>query len=128
MTKRLLIVDDALIIREMIREAATEAGWEVVGQAANGQEAISQYQDLRPDAVTLDLIMPEFDGIHALRGIIDLDPAARILVVSAIDQTEILKDALRIGATDFVVKPFETKRLVTALEKLATQRRAAATT
>ncbi len=127
MGKRLLVVDDALIIREMVKDAAWSAGWEIVGEASNGQEAIEQYQQTSPDVVTLDLIMPEFDGLHALEGIMKLDPAAQVLIVSAIDQTEILKEALRQGAADFVVKPFEKARLTSALEKLAARSTSAAT-
>ncbi len=127
MGKRLLVVDDALIIREMIKDAAWSAGWEVVGEASNGQEAIQQYQETSPDVVTLDLIMPEYDGLHALGGIMKIDPAAHILVVSAIDQTDILKEALQRGAADFIVKPFEKPRLTSALEKIASHERSPAT-
>ena len=114
----LLVTDDALIIREMIKDTATDAGWRVVGEAANGQQAIEQYQRLRPDAVTLDLVMPEFDGLHALRGILALDPQARVVVVSALEQKNVLMDAFKIGAADFVVKPFDRKALVATLEKV----------
>ena len=116
MTKRLLVVDDALIIREIIKDAAGNAGWEIAGEAANGQEAIEQFEQLRPDAVTLDLVMPEYDGLHALQGILEIDPAAKVVVVSALDQKNILKQAFKIGATDFVVKPFNNNALVQTLE------------
>jgi two-component system, chemotaxis family, chemotaxis protein CheY len=114
----LLVTDDALIIRAMIKDTATEAGWSVVGEAANGQQAIEQYERLRPDVVTLDLVMPEFDGLHALRGILALDPRARVVVVSALEQKNVLMDAFKIGASDFVVKPFDRKALVATLERL----------
>ncbi len=117
MARTLLVTDDALIIREMIKDAATAAGWEIAGEACNGQEAIEQYEDLRPDACTLDLVMPEYDGIHALRGILALDPDAKIVVVSALEQTTVLKEAFKIGATDFLVKPFDSKVLVSTLAK-----------
>ncbi len=74
MTKTLLVTDDALIIRQIIKDMVVNAGWEVVGEAANGQEAIDRYRELRPDAVTLDLVMPEHDGLHALHGIMEFDP------------------------------------------------------
>ena len=122
MTKKLLVTDDAMIIREMIKDTATENGWEIVGEATNGQEAIEQYQALNPDVMTLDLVMPEYDGLHALRGIMEADSDARILVVSALDQTDVLKEALSIGARDFIVKPFEKDRLVGALEKISAGR------
>jgi len=118
MPRRLLVVDDALIIREIIKDAVEGAGWEIAGEAANGQEAVEQYQLLHPDAVTLDLVMPEYDGLHALQGILDFDPHAKVVVVSALDQKNILKQAFKIGATDFVVKPFVNDALVRTLETL----------
>jgi two-component system chemotaxis response regulator CheY len=114
----LLVTDDAIIIREMIKDTAQAAGWTIVGEASNGQQAIERYDELRPDAMTLDLVMPEYDGLHALRGILALDPAARIVVVSALEQTSILKDAFKAGAADFLVKPFDRKTLVETLEKV----------
>ncbi len=118
MSKKLLITDDAMIIREMIKDAVSEDGWEIAGEATNGQEAIDRYEEIQPDAMTLDLVMPEFDGLHALRGIMEVDPEARVLVVSALDQKEILKNALELGAKDFIVKPFQKERLVGALNKM----------
>jgi len=114
----LLITDDAMIIREMIKDAVQPAGWSVVGEAANGQQAIERYLDLRPDVVTLDLVMPEFDGLYALRGIRAADPEARILVLSALDQTRVLKEAFALGASDFICKPFEREALLQTLETL----------
>ena len=108
MRKTLLVTDDALIIREMIKDAATEAGWEIAGEAVNGQDAIDKYQELKPDAVTLDMVMPDYDGIHALRGIIKADPQARVCVVSALDQTKQLKEACTIGRAHFLVTPCPT--------------------
>lgn len=121
MNKKLLITDDALIIRTIIKDATTEAGWTVVGEAGNGDEAIELYKQFQPDAVTLDLVMPGSDGLHALEGIIQHDPEAKILVVSALEQTEILKQALQIGASDFIIKPFHKESVVSALEKLVGQ-------
>ena len=118
MSKSLLVVDDAMIIREIIKDAARSDGWEIAGEATNGQEAIELYQALKPNAVTLDLVMPEFDGLHGLKGIMAYDPLACVLVVSAIDQKEILKDAMGLGARDFVVKPFAESSLLEALRKI----------
>jgi two-component system chemotaxis response regulator CheY len=118
MTRKLLITDDALIIRAMIRDAAELAGWEVVGEAADGQQAIDMYEQLRPDAVTLDMVMPQHDGLHALGGIMGLDPQAKVLVVSALDQKQTLKEAFRLGASDFIVKPFDKHALVATLDKM----------
>ncbi len=120
MTRRLLVTDDAIIIREMIKDAAVAAGWEIAGEASNGQEAIDRYVELRPDACTLDLVMPQYDGLHGLRGILAVDSEARVCVVSALDQKHVLKEAFQIGAADFIVKPFDRRFLVETLDKLVT--------
>ncbi len=115
--RTLLVADDALIIRQIIKDMATAAGWSVVGEASNGQEAIERYRQLRPDAVTLDLVMPEHDGLHALRGIMDFDPQAKVLVVSAWSSGG-LKNAFKAGAADFMSKPFDKNGLQATLESL----------
>jgi len=121
MVRTLLVADDALIIREIIKDMAAQAGWKVVGEAANGQEAIDRYRELHPDAVTLDMVMPEHDGLYALHGIMEFDPNAKVLVVSALEQRGVLKEAFKAGATDFVAKPFDKKNLQTTLEQLVTR-------
>ncbi len=118
MPRRLLVADDAMIIRQIIKDMAVSAGWEVVGEAANGQEAIERYRELHPDAVTLDLVMPEHDGLHALHGIMEFDSEAKVLVVSALEQRGVLKDAIKAGASDFVAKPFDKRSLQATLEQL----------
>jgi len=119
-TKTLLVADDALIIREMIKDIAIQAGWEIVGEAENGKEAVEKFEELHPDAVTLDVVMPEFDGIYAVRHIMEKHPDARIVMVSAVDQKSVLTDAFELGVSDFLVKPFDQKVLVKTLECLAT--------
>jgi len=119
MAKTLLIVDDAAVVRQKIKDVASGAGWEVVGEAGNGAEAVRRYAELRPAAVTLDLVMPEFDGIHALREIMAIDPDAKVIVVSALGQKNILKDAFKLGAADFIIKPFDRQALVNTLEQFA---------
>ena len=119
MAKTLLVTDDAAIIREKIKEAARRVGWEIVGEACNGKEAVERYTALRPTAMTLDLVMPEYDGIYALREILAIDPAAKVIVVSALGQKNVLKDAFKLGAADFVVKPFDTHTLSNTLEQFA---------
>ncbi len=126
MSARLLVVDDAMIIRELIKEAAAEAGIEVVGEADNGQSAIDQYCALRPDIVTLDLVMPKYDGLHALTGILAFDPQARVVVVSALEQTTILKEAFRKGASDFITKPFDKRILIATIDNVVNSAAAAA--
>ncbi len=118
MPRRLLVADDALIIRQIIKDMATAAGWEVVGEAANGKEAIERYRELHPDAVTLDLVMPGHDGLYALQGIMEFDPQAKVLIVSALEQRGVLRDAIKAGAADFVAKPFDKRNLQTTLEQL----------
>ncbi len=118
MAKTLLVVDDALIIREKIKDAAIEAGWEIVGDAADGQQALEKYKQFKPDVCTLDLVMPEYDGLYALREIRMVNPDAQIVVFSALEQKDVLKEAFKLGAADFVVKPFDRFALIDTLDKL----------
>ena len=116
---RLLVTDDALIMRMRIKDLAREAGWEVVGEAANGAECVERYAALRPDLVTLDIVMPEMDGVEALRAIRAADAEARVVMVSALDQKTKLSECIRLGALDFIVKPFDRERLLGLLRKYA---------
>ncbi|MCE5303869.1 MAG: response regulator [Planctomycetaceae bacterium] len=124
MAKTLLVADDAAIVREKIKEAARHAGWTIAGEARNGKEAIERYAATRPTVMTLDLVMPEYDGIYALREILAIDPNAKVIVVSALGQKNILKDAFKLGAADFVVKPFDAKVLASTIEQFAAQEEA----
>ncbi len=117
--KRILVVDDAIFMRKLISGVAAEAGWEVVGEAGNGVEAVAMYDQLRPDLVTMDLVMPEMGGLEALRLIRAGDPTARVVVVTALDQKQVLLDSIREGAVDFIVKPFDRQRVIDLLAKLA---------
>lgn len=118
---RLLVVDDAMLMRRMIRDVALEAGWEVVGEARNGQEGVDLFDQLRPDLVTMDVVMPEMGGLEALRKIIGLDPKARVVMVTALDQKQTIEEAIRDGALDFIVKPFERDRIFNLLGKIGTR-------
>src|SRR5579859_4220161 len=111
MSKRVLVVDDALIMRMRIKEIALDAGWEIAGEAANGEEGLAQYRQLRPDLMTLDIVMPKMDGLAVLRQIRQEDPQAKIVMVSAVDQKGKLTECIRLGAVDFIVKPFDKARL-----------------
>ncbi len=122
MTRTLLIVDDALIIRQMIKDTVEQDGWTVVGEATDGHRAIQCYQQLRPQAVTLDLVMPEYDGLYALRGIMAMDPRAKVLVISALDQTSVLKESFKLGAFDFLVKPFDKTLLLQTLNRMLSKK------
>lgn len=115
---RLLVVDDALIMRTMIKDLARQAGWEIAGEATTGAEAVTRYRELKPDLVTLDIVMPEMDGVEALRTIRGEDPAARVVMVSAIDQRAKLTECIQLGAHDFIVKPFDRQALRGMFESL----------
>lgn len=105
--KRVLIVDDALIVRRRIREIAEASGWIVAGEASDGKQAVSLYEKEKPDLVTLDIVMPELDGVEALKQIMTYDPDARVVMVSAVNQRDKLAECIQSGAVDFIVKPFE---------------------
>jgi two-component system, chemotaxis family, chemotaxis protein CheY len=115
---RLMVVDDAMIMRKIIRDVAVSAGWEVAGEASNGAEAVALYEILRPDLVTMDLVMPVMGGNEALRRIRASDPDARVVIVTALDQKQTLMESIRDGAIDFIVKPFERDRIVNLLGKV----------
>lgn len=115
---RLLIVDDAMIMRKMIRDVAEAAGWVVVAEASDGQQAVDLYREHQPDLVTLDLVMPVMGGIEALKVIRTGDPEARVLVVTALDQKEMLAETINAGALDYIVKPFDRQRMLGLLTKL----------
>ncbi len=114
---RVLVVDDAAFMRKMVSDALTKGGHEIVGEAGNGQEAVDRFQELKPDLLTLDITMPEKDGLQALREIISLDPAARVVMCSALGQESKVLESIKIGAKDFVVKPFQPDRVIGAVEK-----------
>ena len=111
MQKRVLVVDDALIMRMRIKEIALDAGWEIAGEAANGELGLALYRELRPDLMTLDIVMPKMDGVAVLRQIREEYPRAKIVMVSAVDQKGKLTECIRLGAIDFIVKPFDKARL-----------------
>ena len=115
---RLLVVDDAMIMRKMIKDVAVGEGWEIAGEANNGADGVRLYQELKPDLVTMDLVMPVLGGNDALRQIRALDPSARVVVVTALDQKEIVIESIRDGAIDFIVKPFERDRIAALFQKV----------
>lgn len=117
MSKRLLIVDDAMFMRMVIRDVAVEAGWVIVGEASNGEEALALYPKVNPDLVTLDLVMPKMGGLETLKAILEMNSNAKIVIVSALDQKETLMETIRAGAIDFIVKPFERERILGVLSK-----------
>ncbi len=114
---RVLVVDDAAFMRKMLGDALAKAGHEVVGEAANGQEGVTQFQSLRPDLTTLDITMPELDGLSALRQILSFDPSARVIMCSALGQESKVLESVKSGAKDFIVKPFNADRVVEAVAR-----------
>ena len=114
---RVLVADDAAFMRKMVSDALSKGGHEVVGEAGNGAEAIDRFLELKPDLTTLDITMPDKDGITALREIIALDPGARVLMCSALGQESKVIESIQLGAKDFVVKPFQPAQLLEAVGK-----------
>jgi two-component system chemotaxis response regulator CheY len=115
---KVLIVDDAIFMRRMLSDIIKEAGHEVIGEASNGREAIDLYAKQKPDLVTMDIIMPEMGGIDAVKEIVAKDKNACILMVSAMGQQQLVVEAIQAGARDFIVKPFESSRIVNAIDRL----------
>ncbi len=118
MSKKVLVVDDAAFMRMSIKNMITKHGFEVVGEAGNGNEAVAKYQELKPDIVTMDITMPEKTGLEALKEIIGMDPNATVIMVSALGQEAMMKDAITSGAKGFIVKPFKEDIIVAELSKL----------
>lgn len=116
MSRTILVVDDAAFMRMMIRDILAKEGY-TIHEAVNGRDAIEKYAELQPDLVTMDITMPELDGISALRAIRDSDPAARILMVSAMGQQKMIVEALEAGALDFLVKPFQPTKVLETVKK-----------
>src|SRR5581483_8065322 len=114
---RILVVDDAAFMRKVLSDALATGGHEVVGEAADGVEAVERFRELRPDLATVDITMPVKDGIQALKEILAYDPRARIVICSALGQEAKVLESIRAGAKDFVVKPFQPARVFEAVEK-----------
>jgi two-component system chemotaxis response regulator CheY len=118
MARTVLICDDALFMRTMLAEILEQAGFEVAGQAATGAEAVDMFRDLRPDLVTMDIIMPDMGGIEAVKTIMREFPEANIVMCSAMGQQALVIEAIQAGARDFVVKPFQPARVLEAVQRV----------
>ncbi len=118
MSHSVLVCDDASFMRNIISEILTQAGYDVVGQAQTGLEAIERYKELSPDLVTMDIVMPGLGGIDAVREIMKESPDAKILMCSAMGQRSLVMEAIQAGAKDFVVKPFQPSRVLEAVERV----------
>ncbi len=116
--KKVMIVDDTPFMRAVLRGIIESAGYKVV-EAKNGEEAVSIYTKEKPDVVTMDIVMPEVDGIEAARIILESDPSAKIIMVSAVDSRDSLKEAIKIGVSDFIVKPFEADEVLEAIRRIS---------
>lgn len=115
---RVLIVDDAAFMRIMLKDILTKNGFEVVGEASNGIKAIAMYKMEKPDVVTMDITMPDMDGIEAVRAIKQLNPSVKIIMCSAMGQHGMVMEAIKAGARDFIVKPFQADRVLEAINKV----------
>ena len=113
-----LVVDDAAFMRMMLKDILTKGGYDVVGEAADGNEAVAKYNELKPDLVTLDITMPNKDGLLALKEIRAIDPNATCIMCSAMGQQAMVIDAIQAGAKDFVVKPFQPDRVLESIHKV----------
>jgi two-component system, chemotaxis family, chemotaxis protein CheY len=116
-TPRVLVVDDLAFIKLIIRDILEKRGFQVVGEASNGIEAIELYTKVKPDVVLMDITMPRMDGIQALSKIMEIDKAAKVIMCSALGQQRLIIQAIQLGAKDFIVKPFKAERIIGAIKK-----------
>ncbi|AEC52048.1 chemotaxis response regulator [Pyrococcus sp. NA2] len=115
---RILIVDDAAFMRMLLKKILTQAGHEVVGEASNGREAVEKYKQLKPDLVTMDIVMPEMDGITAVKEIMKIDPNAKIIMITAVGQEAKVMEALKSGAKGYIVKPFQAQKVIEEVNRV----------
>ena len=118
MSRRVLIVDDALFMRSLLRDIFSAAGWEVAGEAEDGHQALKKFQELRPDLVTMDIVMPLHSGIDALQDILAEDPEAVVIMCSALGQESMVMEAIQHGARDFIVKPFRQEQVLEVVNRV----------
>jgi two-component system, chemotaxis family, chemotaxis protein CheY len=117
MAIRVLVVDDAAFMRMMVKDILSKNGYEIVGEAENGLKAIEKWQELKPDLTTMDITMPEMDGISAVKEIKKIDANAKVIMCSAMGQQAMVIEAIQAGARDFIVKPFQPDRVLEAVRK-----------
>ena len=118
MKKKFLIVDDSAFMRKMLKDILTEKGYEITGEAESSEEAVVQYKKLKPDLVTMDMIMPGKNGIEAVKEIIKIDKDAKILMVSAMGQEALVKEAIETGAKNFIIKPFQAELVLKTITEV----------
>jgi two-component system chemotaxis response regulator CheY len=115
---KILVVDDAIFMRSMIRDIFARGPFVIAGEAENGVEAVRLYRELRPDLTTMDIVMPQMDGITALREIIRFDPSAKVVMCSALGQETLIAESIEAGARDFIVKPFQPSRVLKVVQSV----------
>jgi len=116
--KRVLIADDAAFMRMSLKRILDKNGFEIAGEAENGRIAVSKYKELKPDIVTMDITMPEMSGLEALKSIKEIDPEAKVVVISAMGQEVMVREAIMLGAKSFIVKPFKDDHVIKTLNKV----------
>jgi two-component system chemotaxis response regulator CheY len=117
MSRKVLVVDDVAFVRKTLSDLLTQAGYQVVGEANDGTDAVAKYQQLRPDLVTMDVVMPQMSGIEATKKIIKLDKEARVIIISAMGQENLVMEAINVGAKDYVLKPFSAQDVLKTIER-----------
>ncbi|MEA2075346.1 MAG: response regulator [Euryarchaeota archaeon] len=115
---RVLLVDDSTYIRTVLGSILTEAGFEVAGEAADGEEAIRKYMNLKPNLVLMDVIMAPMNGVDAAKAILDKDPEAKILMVTVLENKDILLDLIKIGVKGYIMKPFSTTEIAEKIKEI----------
>jgi len=115
---RVLIVDDTAFMRKLLRNILFSGGFDIVGEAENGKQAVEMYKQLKPDLVMLDIVMPEMNGIEALKAIKQMDPNAKVIMCTAVGQEKIVKAAIKLGAKGYIVKPFQAQKVIEEAKKV----------
>ncbi len=118
MSHTVLVCDDAIFMRTMISDILSQAGYDVIGEAETGVQAVERFKELNPDLVTMDIVMPDMGGIDAVREIMKIAPSAKVLMCSAMGQQALVVEAIQAGAKDFVVKPFQPSRVLEAVQRV----------
>ncbi|AAB90207.1 response regulator [Archaeoglobus fulgidus] len=116
---KVLIVDDTAFMRKLLRNILFSGGFDIAGEAENGKQAVEMYKQLKPDIVTMDIVMPEMNGIEALKAIKKIDPSAKVVMCTAVGQEQMVKAAIKLGAKGYIVKPFQAPKVIEELKKVA---------